>query len=562
MAGQVQAGLRAAKRIAVGRITARRVAVGLLAVLTAACSDDRWGRLGRGQPASPELPLEGAAAPRWDSLFNRAVAARQAGGRVELPEAERLGHRPQHVLGYAGGFSAEGGAVRLHAARGLLGEGTRLVGYRVLEAVDDRQVAAVSLAPPVDLALSPCHSFYGGGCRFPAVATLDGLAPGFYYALLRDDAGAESHPVHFHVPAATASPVALMLPEHTWQAYNYFGGGSLYGILETEGAERVRQPADELFSVSADRPLIEPTDYHGPAGTLALARALRAAGIEPRLISNRELHLNPRALDGARVLVIGTHDEYWTAEMRRAIDAFVAAGGGLAYFGGNACWWQIRLEGTDLYKDRSSGKLSLGFRRHAYYRGTGRFDFPAIAAPPQRLFGVAYKYAGYPVQRRFEPAAAAGQGLSREQYERTADIRVLAADHPLFEGTGFKPGDTWGGELGLLDVELDGVPVDAGGKVLESVAGRFPRRLEVLATGHGFNAIGYREAGGKRKGLMRVGLVVDAVPDGARGRVLAFGSIAYYRGLAAADPIATRIFLNAVRLLSGEPRAAAAAEAR
>ena len=60
-------------------------------------------------------------------------------------------------------------------------------------------------------------------------------------------------------------------------------------------------------------------------------------------ITQTDLHLRPEILaDYACVVIVG-HDEYWTREMRLAIEAFVEQGGHLARFGANFTW-QIRLE--------------------------------------------------------------------------------------------------------------------------------------------------------------------------------------------------------------------------
>ena len=47
-------------------------------------------------------------------------------------------------------------------------------------------------------------------------------------------------------------------------------------------------------------------------------------------------------------LLIGCgHDEYWSAEMRGTVEARIARGGSVAFFTGDLCGWQIRLEGDD-----------------------------------------------------------------------------------------------------------------------------------------------------------------------------------------------------------------------
>ena len=45
------------------------------------------------------------------------------------------------------------------------------------------------------------------------------------------------------------------------------------------------------------------------------------------------------------VMVFVGHDEYWSWEMRDAVDAYIDSGGHCARFAGNF-FWQIRLEGS------------------------------------------------------------------------------------------------------------------------------------------------------------------------------------------------------------------------
>lgn len=56
-----------------------------------------------------------------------------------------------------------------------------------------------------------------------------------------------------------------------------------------------------------------------------------------------DIHAEPDLLSSHRLLVSVGHDEYWTAEMRANVAAFVERGGNVAFFSGNVCWWRIHL---------------------------------------------------------------------------------------------------------------------------------------------------------------------------------------------------------------------------
>ena len=56
------------------------------------------------------------------------------------------------------------------------------------------------------------------------------------------------------------------------------------------------------------------------------------------LATQHELHFSPEILDCYDCAVFVGHDEYWTWEMRDAVDAFVERGGRAARFAGNFLW--------------------------------------------------------------------------------------------------------------------------------------------------------------------------------------------------------------------------------
>ncbi len=55
-------------------------------------------------------------------------------------------------------------------------------------------------------------------------------------------------------------------------------------------------------------------------------------------------HEGASLLANYRVLVTGTHPEYWTAEMLDALEQFLAQGGRLAYLGGNGFYWVTSVD--------------------------------------------------------------------------------------------------------------------------------------------------------------------------------------------------------------------------
>jgi hypothetical protein len=137
----------------------------------------------------------------------------------------------------------------------------------------------------------------------------------------------------------------------TWQAYNKWGGGSLYdGDDGTFGSRSL--------AVSFDRPY---TDAYG-AGRFAdydlpILRVAERLGLPLAYATDYDLSLDPALLAGATGIVIGGHSEYWTATARNAVVAAVVHGANLAVFGANTAYWRARLAG------RSNGLVNQPDRR-------------------------------------------------------------------------------------------------------------------------------------------------------------------------------------------------------
>ncbi len=145
---------------------------------------------------------------------------------------------------------------------------------------------------------------------------------------------------------STRGRVVLLNAVTTWQAYNGWGGRSLY-LGHNEGL------AGRAYAVSFDRP------YDFGAGTADfLGNELPLVSLAERLrlplafATDVDLHADPHLLDGARALVSLGHDEYWSAQMRAHTTAARDHGMNIAFLGANAAYRPIRLASTSLGPDR------------------------------------------------------------------------------------------------------------------------------------------------------------------------------------------------------------------
>jgi hypothetical protein len=269
-----------------------------------------------------------------------------------------------------------------------------------------------------------------------------GWEPGFYVFLLRTDTGWDVQVPYVVTSPSAEGTVALVAPVTTWQAYNRWGGYSLYA----------GPPGDSRsHAVSFDRPYAATTganDYR----TAAIPIVLRAerSGVALSYFTNLDLHTSAGALDGAHGYVSMGHDEYWTNTMRDAVLAARDAGTNLAFLGANTMYWRVRLEDTA----GGRARRMVGYRHDAhldplYAEGsvdaTALFRQSPAPRPEHDLLGMQYEC--YPVDTDYVIASPRWWG---------------------FRGTGVRRGHR---VLGLVGPEADRVYPDA----------RLPRPLQVLA---------------------------------------------------------------------------------
>src|SRR5207248_1917281 len=93
------------------------------------------------------------------------------------------------------------------------------------------------------------------------------------------------------------------------------------------------------------RPIAPPSGGADPHGALdGHVRRLQRLGRAVDIAISTDLDARPDLLQDRRLLVSVGHDEYWSWGMRDRLDAFTAAGGNAAIFGGNTCCWQVRFD--------------------------------------------------------------------------------------------------------------------------------------------------------------------------------------------------------------------------
>ncbi|GAA2743683.1 hypothetical protein GCM10009868_18430 [Terrabacter aerolatus] len=258
-------------------------------------------------------------------------------------------------------------------------------------------------------------------CTWPESLRIrtDGWPEGSYLLLL--EAGGRAKYVPMVVRSrTTAGRLVLVSAVTTHQAYNQWGGYSLYKGPDKSFATRAS-------AVTFDRPY----DRNGAPLVLAYEQGvvLVAEGLDLDLayVTSVDLHREPDLLAGAHGLVSPGHDEYWTVPMRRHVEAARDAGVNLAFLGANAVYWRARLS-TD-------GRLVTCYK--------------SATADPQR--GSAETTAQWRQAPHPDPENSL-TGMLYEAFPAEADLVVHDPGFFLLAGTGAVRGGTY---AGLVATEID-----------------------------------------------------------------------------------------------------------
>jgi hypothetical protein len=179
---------------------------------------------------------------------------------------------------------------------------------------------------------------------------------GVYLAqLVRNDTGGESQIPFVVRNDASHSDMLLQTSDATWEAYNDYGGNSLYTCTVDcpPGNPRAYKGAD---SVSYNRPFDGAFTTDDGASYLYYAEYqmiywLEENGYNVSYTSENEVDNNGGLLKNHRVFVSSGHDEYWSAGQRANVEAAREAGVNLAFFSGNEIFWKTRwgpsIEGSN-----------------------------------------------------------------------------------------------------------------------------------------------------------------------------------------------------------------------
>jgi N,N-dimethylformamidase len=272
---------------------------------------------------------------------------------------------------------------------------------------------------------------------------------------------------------------------------------------------------------------------------------LRAKGFDHDVITDEDLHHEGSALlADYRVLITGTHPEYYSSAMHGALRRWQAQGGRLMYLGGNGFYWHVAMPeawpGLVEVRRAEDGirtwESEPGEYRHA---ATGELSglFRRTGTPPNEVCGVGF----------------VAQGFDLCSYYR----RAPDADNPraafIFDGV---PDDRIG-DFGLIGGGAAGLEIDA----MNSRLGTPPHALrlassenhtqQVLLANEEFGVVPHNISGDQNDRI-RADLVFYETSSG--GAVFSVGSIAWCGSLPVNgfDNNVSRITENVLRRFAHE----------
>lgn len=173
-------------------------------------------------------------------------------------------------------------------------------------------------------------------------------ASGIYFArAVRSDTNGASHIMFVVRDDASTSPLLFQTSDTTWQAYNNYGGNSLYQGTGpgTGGAANGR-----AYKVSYNRPFNTRNVDNGQDWVFnveyPMVRWLEANGYNVSYFTGLDSDRRGNLINNHKVFLSVGHDEYWSGTQRANVEAARDAGVHLAFFSGNEVFWKTRWENS------------------------------------------------------------------------------------------------------------------------------------------------------------------------------------------------------------------------
>lgn len=189
------------------------------------------------------------------------------------------------------------------------------------------------------------HSLHTGltECAWHATLTLPlprTLSSGVYTVKLATDRGARRDCL-FVVRSRAPTPLLAVIPTATYEAYNAWGGDSLYpGGRLPVGVTGTHQGVEVSYA--------RPYDSQTGAGQffireVAMVRFLERHGYPVSYTTSESIDEDPAQLRGVRGVIDVGHSEYWSSREEQAFARARARGTSLLFFSSDTLAWRVRF---------------------------------------------------------------------------------------------------------------------------------------------------------------------------------------------------------------------------
>jgi N,N-dimethylformamidase beta subunit-like, C-terminal len=248
---------------------------------------------------------------------------------------------------------------------------------------------------------------------------------------------------------ARSGDILFQLSTNTYQAYNEWGGSSLYKSAFV---------GDRAQMVSFDRPT--PPDFfeYEYYFVLWLEKVAAEYNLTIDYATNFDTYRDPTFAERCRLFISGSHNEYWSKEEFDAVYRRIfELGKNTMFLGANTAYWQVRYADIDLpvgganrgrqlicYKSLDDPCRQRVDPKEGMLLVTAKFRDEA-RRPETMLMGVAY------------------QSYFAAESDLKFPYLVSRTDLPFFEGVGYQKGDAIGNIVGY---EWDNTDPNGDGKRL------------------------------------------------------------------------------------------------
>ena len=262
-----------------------------------------------------------------------------------------------------------------------------------------------------------------------------GLPSGVYAAKLTGEGQEDRIPFIVRPPRATANaPILYLIPTMTYVAYANDRMDASQEHFATLPEEQLKRDPRDLYLADHPEFAMSFYDRHSDGSGCTYSSMLRPIPnlrpqyrhlltTTPRLLgedlylidwldekgfayaveTDHDLHHEGRELLAKyKVIVTGTHPEYWTTPMLTALEAYLEGGGRLMYLGGNGFYWVTSIDGerphiAEIRRGISGTRAWNSEPGECYHSTTGELGglWRHRGKTPNRLTGIGFTAQGW-----------------------------------------------------------------------------------------------------------------------------------------------------------------------